>query len=396
MKPIELEVEIAAAPAAVFAALTDASRMARWLPQTEAIEDPSGPIAQAGTTFTQRAAPGMRRPGGTVAADAPRSWHLRLAGFGERVDALFRLDEVGASTRLRFEARIQNGPAILAPVLNRLGGGLDRKSWNGALGRLKAEVERAPAEVQVGRIYSLDSRAGIFRVGQLLAADERTAHVRLYAQRFKKRPERADLAELRLGLPGHYAEIKPLGPTFKGAIAGAPKVVWLLADGGFGMAHVPVSRVAFDDAEPTPLIDAGVAADHLAPVAAWQSRGGRVFGEAPEPTVGAFMSVVFEEHGFGIVKLLRSEFQGVHIRVYSNVFGERPAHVDEASLESRPPDLARVMSGAVPTKPFAVGHLPLSHPSFIRWQPVVVALALVDPDELLGYEEWKLAKGGFF
>jgi hypothetical protein len=395
VRPIELEVEIAAAPEAVFAAMTDASRMARWLPQTDAIEDPSGPIGEVGATFTQRAAPGIRRPGGTVAADPPHSWHLRLAGYGERVDALFRLDDVTGSTRVRLEARVNNGPAILAPVVNRLSFGLDRKIWNGALARLKAEVERAPAAVHVGSVYSLDSRAGIVRVGQLLAADERYAHLRIYAQRFKKRPERADLAELRLGRPGHYAEIQPLGPTLKGAITGAPKVAWLLADGGFGLPHVPVSRVAFDDAEPIPLFDAGIAEEHLAPIAAWQARGGRAFGEAPEPTVGAYMSVVVEGHGFHVVKLLRSELLGVHVRLYSNVFAERPTSVDEASLESRPVDLAHVMAGRPSPEPFAIGHLPLSHPAFGRWQPEFVSMALVDPDELLGYEEWKLGRGSF-
>ncbi len=395
MKPIELEIEIAAAPAAVFAAMTEPSRMARWLPQTEAIEDPSGPIAEAGATFTQRAGPGIRRPGGTVAADPPSSWHLRMAGYGERVDALFRLEEAAGSTRLRLEARVNNGPAILAPVFNRLSFGLDRRIWSGALGRLKAEVERAPAAVHAGGVYSLDSRAGIFRVGQVLAADERAAHVRLYAQRFKKRPERGDLAELRLGRPGHYAEIQPLSPTFKGALAQVPKISWLLADGGFGMAHVPVSRVAFDDAEPMPLFDAGVAADHLAPIAAWQARGGRVFGEAPEPAVGAYLSVVVEGHGFGVMKLLQSELLGVHVRLYSNVFAERPASVDEGSLVSRPLDLAHVIAGRPSTEPFAVGHLAISHPAFARWQPEVVSMTTVDPDELLGYEEWKLAKGGY-
>jgi carbon monoxide dehydrogenase subunit G len=396
VKPIELEVAIEAAPAAVFAAMTDPARMARWLPQTEAIEEASGPIGVTGATFVQRGAPGIRRPGGTVSADPPSSWHLRLAGYGERLDARFHLDPVADSTRLRLEARVNNGPAILAPIVNRLSFSLDRRIWSGALDRLKAEVERAPAAIHVGSVYSLDSRAGIFRIAQLLAADERHAHLRLYDQRFKKRPERGDLAQLRLGRPDHYAEVQPLGPTLRGAIDSRPNVAWLLADGGFGIAHMPVSREAFDDARPMPMFDAGVAVEHLAPITAWQSRAKRVFGEPPEPTVGAFISVLLEGHGFGIAKLLRSEFKGVHIRVYSNVFGERPQSVDEASIESRPPDLGGMMSRTPPSEPFAIGHLPLSHRSFVRWQPVVVALALVDPDELLGYEEWSLAKGGFF
>lgn len=396
MRPIELEVEIDAAPEAVFAAMTDPGRMARWLPQTEAIEDPSGPIGVAGATFTQRGAPGIRRPGGTVSADPPRSLHLRMSGYAERVDALFRLDDMAGSTRLLLEARVNNGPAILAPVVNRVSFGLDRRLWSGALARLKAEVERPQAVVHVGSVYSLDSRAGIFRVGQLLAANDRHAHLRLYAQQFKKRPTRGDLAELRLGRPGHYAEIQPLGPTFRGAMTGGSSNAWLLADGGFGLAHVPITRAAFDDAAPMPLFDAAIADDHLAAIDDWMHDGGRAFGEAPEPVVGAYLSVVREGSGFGIVKLLRFELAGVHVRQYSNVFAERPASVDERSLELRPPDPAALGAGRPVPGPFGIGHLPLSHPTFARWKPELVALALVHPDELLGYEEWKLAKGGFF
>jgi uncharacterized protein YndB with AHSA1/START domain len=179
VRPIEIEIEISAPAGAVFAAMTDPGRMPRWLPHTEAIEAPSGPIADAGTTFLQRGAPGIRRPGATVAADPPRSWHLRLAGFGERVDVTFRLEEVAGSTRLRAVADVQNGPAFLAPLLDRLASGLDRASWSSALARLKAEVARTPSAIRIGTVYSLDSGAGVFRIGQVLASTERHVHLRL-------------------------------------------------------------------------------------------------------------------------------------------------------------------------------------------------------------------------
>jgi len=315
--------------------------------------------------------------------------------MGERVDAMFRLEERAASTRVRLEARIQNGPAILAPMLNRLGAGLDRKTWSGALERLKAEVERAPAAVQPGSVYSLDSRAGIFRIGQLLSANEGHAHVRLFEQRFTKRPERNDLAELRLGRPGHYAEIQPLGPTLKSAMRGGPSVGWLLADGGFGLAHVPLTRIAFDDAAPTPLFRAGIIEEHVAPVAAWRARNGSAFGETPGPMIGAYFSVFFGTHGYGVTKLLRFEPPGVHVRVYSTIFETRPTVIDEMSLETEPLDPSHVMAGRPSPEPFGMGHLALSHPNFARWQPEFLAMALVDPDELIGYQEWKLAKGSY-
>jgi hypothetical protein len=75
---------------------------------------------------------------------------------------------------------------------------------------------------------------------------------------------------------------------------------------------------------------------------------------------------------------------------------ERPTQVDEASLERRRPVGGDADADRPPTAPVAIGHVPLSHATFRAWKPEFVAMALVDPEELLGYEEWKLAKGGFF
>lgn len=44
----------------------------------------------------------------------------------------------------------------------------------------------------------------------------------------------------------------------------------------------------------------------------------------------------------------------------------------------------------------AIGHMPLGHGAFRAWQPEFMRTALVDPDQLVGYEEWKLAKARFF
>jgi len=395
----ELEQEISAPLDAVFAALTDATRLPRWLPNTEAIEEVSGPLTSAGTTFIQRGAPGIRRPGGTVASDPPRLWQVRMTGFGERVDATFRLEPGGEDvTRLRLSADVRNGPAFLAPLLDRAVSRLDQRVWRKALMNLRAELERPPAQLQVGAVYSLDSGAGIFRVGQLLDLDDGHVHVRLYQQRFGRRPSRTDLAPLGLGRPNHYADIQPLRPGVKAVVAGSPTVPWLLLDGGFGLPHVPLTRRAFDDAAPVELFKAGVTVALMEPIAAWHGRNGGAFGETPSPGVGAYVSVVLQGFGFGfgIVKLLRWEAQGVHVRVFSNSLEERPTTMSEASLESRPLDLAAATAGRPPSEPIAIGHLPLTHASFAGWQPEFLSMTLVDPEELRGYEEWVEAGQGRF
>lgn len=67
--------------------------------------------------------------------------------------------------------------------------------------------------------------------------------------------------------------------------------------------------------------------------------------------------------GFGVVKAFRQQTRGVHVRVYSNTFAERPRHVEDASLESHRIDPSSICD-APPTEPLAIGHLPLTHTAF--------------------------------
>lgn len=167
------------------------------------------------------------------------------------------------------------------------------------------------------------------------------------------------------------------------------------------MIHFPMTGLEFDSAAPRSMLHASIGEADLAPLAAWRGRAGTAFGETPGPRIGAYFSIATDPVttstvGFQVVKLLRGQFRGVHLRMYSSVFPERPTAIDEAGLESRPPDLALVAAGRPSPEPFAIGHIPLSHRAFVELQPEFIQMALVDPDELLGFEEWRLAKGGFF
>jgi hypothetical protein len=396
MSRIGLEIEIASTQDEVWAAMTDSRRLRRWLPHTESIDELSGSLEQPGTTFLQRAGPGLRRSAAVVAADAPRSLHLRLAGLGERVDAVFRLDPQAARTRVRADLDIRNGPGLLGYVVDRIAGRIDRRTWRRALELLKADLERERVTPQPGMVYSLDASGGIIRAAQVLESDGRYVHLRLYRQRFTTRPGIAQVTGLDLGRPGHYTDLRPLVPRLRSEVIfvgqGSPG---LLLDGGFGLPHLPMTSEEFDNAVPQALSISELPPEHQALVAAWRARGGTAFGESPGPSVGALFSVVGTNGRFGVVKLLRSEFRGVHVRVYSNEFDERPTTVPEAELELRGIDFERVATGGIPDS-FGIGHLPLSHASFAGWKPEFIKMALVDPDELLGYGEWKVAEGGFF
>ena len=104
---------------------------------------------------------------------------------------------------------------------------------------------------------------------------------------------------------------------------------------------------------------------------------------------GGLYSVEGEKGGFSIVKILKVDDAGVHIRAYSNRFPQRPTDVDVTTL---------YMAGIdrKPDEELGMGHLPLGKESFSGWKPKFIKVIPVDPTELEGYEMWKEAKGGYF
>ena len=107
---------------------------------------------------------------------------------------------------------------------------------------------------------------------------------------------------------------------------------------------------------------------------------------APRYSPGDLYSVK-DEHGFKIVKVLADEQNIVHIRIYKNLFAERPVEVDQTKLSLgnvRDPD------------GFGIGHMPISRSEFTSWQPELIAHSTITREELEGYELWKQSNGGVF
>lgn len=104
---------------------------------------------------------------------------------------------------------------------------------------------------------------------------------------------------------------------------------------------------------------------------------------------GGLYSVEGEKGGFSIVKILKLDTAGVHIRAYSNRFPQRPTDIDASKL---------YMAGIdhKPDEELGMGHLPLSRESFSEWKPRLIKVVPVERAELEGYEMWKDAKGGYF
>lgn len=93
--------------------------------------------------------------------------------------------------------------------------------------------------------------------------------------------------------------------------------------------------------------------------------------------------------GYSVVKVVKVDDIGVHIRQYSNRFDELQSRLDESELFLAPFDAdSQVRPG--------MGHLPVSATTFRGWSPVFVQQSTVRTDELSGYQSWLEAGGGYF
>jgi hypothetical protein len=107
------------------------------------------------------------------------------------------------------------------------------------------------------------------------------------------------------------------------------------------------------------------------------------------PRPGDLWSVKTDDGRYGVAKVLATDEGGVHLRLYSQRFEERPATVN-------PSELTLGSFGRGDATPFSIGHLPLSHRSFQDWEPELISHGAVSEEELEGYRVWQEAQGGYF
>ena len=96
-----------------------------------------------------------------------------------------------------------------------------------------------------------------------------------------------------------------------------------------------------------------------------------------------------ENGAYSVLKILKLDEQGVHVRLYSNQFSTPPNKVDESTL---------FMAGVdrKPNETLGMGHAPLSKKSFEGWKATFFQQSAVKEEELEGYKMWLEAKGGYF
>ena len=92
---------------------------------------------------------------------------------------------------------------------------------------------------------------------------------------------------------------------------------------------------------------------------------------------------------YSVLKILKTDDVGVHVKIYSNQFPTLPAKVDESAL---------YLAGAdhKTNETLGVEHVPLSRRTFDNWKAAFVQQSTVKESELTGYKTWREAKGGYF
>jgi hypothetical protein len=116
---------------------------------------------------------------------------------------------------------------------------------------------------------------------------------------------------------------------------------------------------------------------------------------------GGLYSVAVDDRGFAVARVLASGRDGIHLRVYSNRYRDRPTRINRSELFLVPPqDLTDAALNA--THPddrpdpgaFAIGHIPLRVASFRAWRPKLIGLERLEADDLVEYRSWQANRRG--
>ena len=107
----------------------------------------------------------------------------------------------------------------------------------------------------------------------------------------------------------------------------------------------------------------------------------------PEPVAGGLYSVSDGTGHYRAAKVVAWDADGVHLRLYKNLWGRRPKAVASRSL---------ALGTINDPDGFGVGHLVLTKKEFGSWKPVFLSRADLTPDEVASYKLWEQGERGDF
>jgi hypothetical protein len=131
----------------------------------------------------------------------------------------------------------------------------------------------------------------------------------------------------------------------------------------------------------------------------WFGAGGKARPNAESASdwvEGGLYATPWGHHGYAVLKILKRDEHGVHIRRYSNVYDASPLSLDESSLRLH--GIEALIEGAEAREdaPLGVGHMPVSRGTFANSGAIFIQASTVSSEELEGYEMWREAEGGYF
>jgi hypothetical protein len=116
---------------------------------------------------------------------------------------------------------------------------------------------------------------------------------------------------------------------------------------------------------------------------------------------GGVYSVAVDARGYAVARVLATGRRGVHVRVYSNRYRERPTTIERSQLFLAPtPDLSEAPLNATHpgSRPdpgaFAIGHVPLRRASFAAWRPRLIRVEPLEATDLEEYRAWHASNRG--
>lgn len=109
---------------------------------------------------------------------------------------------------------------------------------------------------------------------------------------------------------------------------------------------------------------------------------------AQELVEGGLYVVDNEGVGYRPLKIVKLDAEGVHVRLFSNVYSKVPAHI-------RQDELFISDSNLLPYLPFGYRHIPFRRASFEDLKPIFVERSAVSADEMSDYEIWLGKDGGY-
>jgi len=100
---------------------------------------------------------------------------------------------------------------------------------------------------------------------------------------------------------------------------------------------------------------------------------------------GALYSVP-NHGGYNVIKVLKVEKKGLHVRFYSNRYSTKPTQINESEL---------YISSTIQNNTVGQPHYPLSYVTLETWRADFIQQSSVSPEELESYHQWKRHKRGF-